>query len=274
LELNLEYFSFVNLGYVFLLGLIIGSFLNVLIYRIPEEISIVKPPSNCPKCNTRLKVVDLIPVFSYVFLKGKCRYCGEKVSSRYMLIEILTGAVFAVLFWRFGLSPEFMAFSFLMSILIAVFFIDLDHMIIPNGLVITGLIAGGILFLFNLKYGFDFYQDTSWWNPIVGMFSSSVLLTIIALVGSIIYKSEAMGGGDLKIFLPIGIFLGWKMALIALFIAVIISGIPSMVLVIIKKANRKTTIPFGPFIVVGTFVTILFGWDILRWYLATLNIQI
>jgi len=255
---------------IFMYGLIIGSFLNVCIYRIPREESIVNPPSHCPNCGIRLKPLDLIPLLSYLIYRGKCRYCAQKISPRYFLVELLTGVVSVALFVKYGLTIDFVAFLFLAYILIAVFFIDLDHQIIPNELVITGLIGGAILFVYNLFIPFQIYSDDRWWNPLLGLVSGSGLLLGVSLIGTALYKGDdVMGMGDVKLFAPIGLFLGWRMTLLALFISVVLGGMSSLMLMLLGKANRKSMIPFGPFIVSAVFITIMWGWDILNWYLGT-----
>lgn len=255
------------------LGLLIGSFLNVCIYRIPNNESIVVNPSHCMKCGHRLTALDLIPVLSFVFLRGKCRHCGDKISPRYAIVELLTSLTFVLLFHKYNLSVDFFASAYLMSILIVVFFIDLDYMIIPDGLVIAGLIGGGVLFIYNIFKPVEIYGDRSWWNPLLGGIIGFGLLLLIGIVGNAVYKTEdAMGGGDIKIFAPIGIFLGWKMTSIALLASFLFGGIIGFVLILLKGREKRQTYAFGPFIVMGTFVTYLFGWDILNWYLGTLNI--
>ena len=256
--------------YVAVIGVVIGSFLNVCIYRIPKEENIAYPPSHCGSCGKRLNAADLIPVFSWLFLKGKCRYCGSKISPRYAVVELLTGLTFVLLYNTFGISVDLLASAFLMSILIAVFFIDIDHRIIPDELVVTGLIAGGLIIIYNAFFPMKIYAEGQWWDPILGMFAGSVTLMIVGLIGMIIYKTdEAMGGGDIKIFAPIGIFLGWRMTFVALLISIVLAGIISLILVALKVKDRKSTIPFGPFIVMGTLITYLYGWDILTWYLSS-----
>lgn len=250
-----------------LMGFCIGSFLNVVICRVPNEESIVKDNSYCPHCKKRIKIIDLVPLISYIFLKGKCRYCGEKISSRYFFVELITGLVFASFYIKYGFSPEFFAFSFLMSVLIAVFFIDIEHLIIPDGLVITGLIGGTILLVYHGAWGFNYFGDMVWWGPIIGMLVGGGTLFVIAMVGSMIFGADAMGGGDIKIFAPIGLFLGWKMVILAIFFSFIISGFISMFLLLLKIKDRKSAIPFGPFIVVATYLITLYGHEILRWYL-------
>ncbi|WP_027621294.1 prepilin peptidase [Acetivibrio clariflavus] len=257
--------------YFAVIGLIIGSFLNVCIYRIPKGENIAYPPSHCGSCGHRLHAFDLVPVFSWLFLKGKCRYCGSKISPRYAMVELMTGIVFAILFKAFGISLDFFASAFLMSILIPVFFIDLDHRIIPDEIVVTGLVAGIVIIVCNVFFPLDIYRGGQWWEPILGMIAGSGTLLAIGLIAAKIYKTdEVMGGGDIKIFAPIGIFLGWKMTFLALFISITVAGVTSFILIILKIKDRRSTIPFGPFIVVGTFITYLFGWDILGMYIDTL----
>ncbi|ABN52086.1 MAG TPA: prepilin peptidase [Hungateiclostridium thermocellum] len=256
---------------VALLGLLVGSFLNVCIYRIPNDESVVRPRSHCMKCGHTLGALDLVPVFSYLFLKGRCRYCGEKISPRYALVELLTSVVYLLLFWKYGLSVDFLASAYLMSVLIAVFFIDLDHMIIPNKLVVAALVGGVLPFVYNIFRPMDIYVDRKWWNPLLGAFIGFGFLLLVAIVGYLVYKTdEAMGGGDVKLFAPIGLFLGWKMTIVALFISFVSAGIVSIVLLLLKKKERRSTFVFGPFIVMGTFFTYLFGWELLEWYLSTL----
>lgn len=253
---------------IFIFGLIFGSFLNVCIYRIPLGKSIVSPSSACTGCGNRLTALDLVPVLSYVFLKGHCRHCGANISPRYPLIELLTAVIYTVLFLKYGFTIPFIAFVFLMSILIAVFFIDIDHRIIPDELVIAGIIGGVILLVYNyFKPLVEIFGDDRWWTPVAGFFSGSGFLLLVALLGLFIYKSdEAMGMGDVKLMAPIGLFLGWKLCLEALFISVVLAGFISVLLILLRIKNKKDTIPFGPFIVTGTFLTIMWGWDILNWY--------
>lgn len=255
-------------AYVLIFGLLIGSFLNVCIYRMPREESVVVAPSHCTGCGTRIKPYDLIPVLSFIILRGKCRSCGAKVSWRYPLIELLTGAVFCVLLYFFGLTADFAAMIFMMSILIATFFIDLEHQIIPDELVIAGLVGGAILFVYNIFYPVSYFGDRHWWNPLLGMVLGAGIVTLIIIIGAKFYGEDAMGGGDMKIFAPIGLFLGWKMTLIALFLSIVLGGVISGLLLLFKIRKGKDPIPFGPFIVLGTFITMLWGWDILLWYLS------
>ena len=263
---------------VTLLGLLLGSFFNVCIYRIPAGKSIVAPPSACPKCGHQLQPLDLIPVVSWFFLGGKCRYCKEPVSPRYALVELLTAASFLISYLRYGLSVDTLAVIVLMSVLLIVFFIDLDHMIIPDGLVLTGLVAGFLLYAYQLmapRNGWPAFtlQGTPgtvrWFEPLIGMFSSSLILFVVALIGLAIYKNDgAMGMGDVKIFLPIGLILGWRLSLLTLFGAIMLGGFAGIILLVFKLKDRKAAIPFGPFIIVSAFVMSLYGYQLLNWYLG------
>lgn len=254
--------------FVFIFGLVLGSFANVLIYRIPGGKSIAATPSACPSCGSRLRLLDLVPVISWLMLKGKCRYCKAAVSPRYPLVEILTAAAVTGLFARFGAGIAFLAFTYFLILLIAVLFIDADHRIIPDELVIAGLAGGFAIFIYNIIFpGRLIYGDSNWWTPLAGILSGSGVLFLVAVIGMLVYKTDdAMGMGDVKLFAPIGMFLGWKLCLAALFLSIILAGVTSIILIIVRIKKKKDTIPFGPFIVAGTYLCIILGWDIINWY--------
>jgi len=253
---------------VFLVGMCIGSFLNVCIYRIPQEKSVVSPPSSCPGCGEKLKAIDLIPVLSFILLKGKCRNCNARISLQYPLVELLTGILWLFVYMRYGLTIETLALLYLFSVLIPVAFIDLAHFIIPNGLVLAGLLGGIPLYFYHLTVRpVVFYRSDNWYAPLLGMVSASGILFIVALIGLLIYGNDgAMGMGDVKIFLPIGLFLGWKLALVTLLLSIFIAGIVCIFLLLFRIVERKSTIPFGPFIVLGTIIVGLFNDLLFRYY--------
>ncbi len=257
---------------IFVFGIIIGSFLNVCIYRLPREESVVNPPSHCTSCGNRLGVLDLVPVFSYLFLRGKCRHCGAKISPRYPLIEALTGAIFVILFLRFGLSIELAASIFLMAILIPVFFIDLEHQIVPDELVIVGMVGAVIFTGYNFFNPVELFGESVWWNRLLGLIPGTGFLLFVAIIGYVIYKTDAMGMGDVKLFAPIGIFLGWKLCLLTLLLSVFVAGVISIFLMILGKKSRKDAIPFGPFIVIGTFISLMWGTQLLQWYINRVTV--
>lgn len=258
-------------GAIFVLGLVFGSFVNVMIYRIPLGKSIITPPSSCTVCGERLKAMELIPVISYIFLKGRCRHCGARISPRYPIVELLTAVIFTALFYKFGLSVPFAAYAFLMTILIAVFFIDIDHRIIPNGLIIAGLAGGMAFFAYNLFLPRpEIFGDSKWWTPLAGILPGSGFLLIVAIIGSLVYRSEdALGMGDVKLMAPIGLFLGWRLCLEALLFSVVLGGVLSLLLMLLGLKKRKDTIAFGPFIVIGTFITVMWGWKLFLLYMGS-----
>ena len=253
---------------VAIFGIFIGSFLNVCIVRLPKEESIVFPSSHCVSCNHKLGFWDLIPVFSYIFLGGKCRYCGEKVSKRYILIELLTGLLVGFAFYRYGFSIDFFGVSSLILILIVVSFIDLEHQIIPDEVVLVGIVVGIILIIYNFFGSVSLYKDRNWYNPLIGGVLASGILYIVSKVTKIIYKTEdTIGLGDVKLFIPIGLILGYRLVIVAFLIAVLIAGIYGIVIILIDKKNKKKLVPFAPFISIGSIISAFYGYEIITWYI-------
>ena len=240
--------------YFFLLGLVIGSFLNVVIYRLPEGKSIITPPSHCPECGTRLKVIDLIPVLSYLSTGGKCRYCNTKISIQYPLVELLTGFLFLAAYLKFGFSVQLFIYLLLISALIAVTFIDYKYMIIPNKitypLIVISLLSAII---------FDYLTI---FQSLLGIVIPSLLLLIVAFI----FKG-GMGMGDVKLAAAIGGFLGWSYTLAGIFLGSLLGSIIGLSLMGLGIIGRKTRIPFGPFICIGAIVMIFFGDTLFNWYI-------
>lgn len=255
--------------FIFMLGLCVGSFLNVCAYRIPKNISVVFPRSHCPVCSHNLNVMDLIPVASYIFLGAKCRYCGKRISPRYLAVEIITAALFLIIFHAFTNPLDVVLTCIFISIMLVIVLIDIDFKIIPDELIIVLIFIGAINYFLNLFFntGYDIYGDNSWLNGILGAFIPAFMLFMISFFGSLLLRvDEALGMGDVKLFIPIGLFLGWKLSLTSLLFSFICGGIFSIVLLLTKSAARKTEIPFAPFIAVGVFVALFWGWDLINWY--------
>ena len=201
--------------FVFVFGLLIGSFLNVCIYRIPAGKSIVKPGSHCYSCGHDLGALDLIPVLSWIFLGGKCRYCSVKISSRYAIVELLTAVLFTAVWYVYFISPIAMGlFLVLTGVLITITFTDIDSMIIPNEIVIFGLIFG-VATMILVAAGVFIPTYSKWWEGLLGAFAGAMPLLLIGLLGKLIYKKDAMGGGDVKLMFMVGLFLGWKKGMTA-----------------------------------------------------------
>lgn len=248
--------------YIFIIGIIFGSFFNVCIYRIPEKQSISNPPSHCPNCNTRLKPRDLVPIFSYLLSGRKCRYCKEKISSRYAIVELLTGILFLIVFNKFYLDISAVYYLVLTSILIIITFIDIDHYIIPDGLLIVGSIFA---IVFNIIFKIITIKESLLGAIICG----GGVLAIVYLIEFIV-KKEVMGGGDIKLFAMIGLFLGIKNSLLSALISVYVGAIFGVIMIIcskIKKSEFNSMIPYGPFISIATFIVMLYGDNIINWYM-------
>ncbi|PKM83457.1 MAG: prepilin peptidase [Firmicutes bacterium HGW-Firmicutes-13] len=242
------------------MGLIIGSFLNVCIYRLPRRESVVFGSSYCPECEQSLRPLDLIPVFSYFILEGKCRYCNEKINIRYPFIELLTGAVFLITFLTIGFNINLIKYLFLFSALIVVFFIDVDHEIIPNQLVL-------VIFTWGLLWQL-FWPEISWADALGGAFLGGGLLLLASLI-----SRGGMGGGDIKLMFAAGFYLGTILTGLALFLGFISGSVVGIVLILLKVKKRKDYIPFGPFLSFGIFVTVLWGINIVNFYLYYINVS-
>ena len=247
---------------IFIIGLLIGSFLNVCIYRIPQKQSIVFPPSHCPDCNTKLKPADLIPVLSYLFYKGKCRYCRETISIQYPFIELLTGIVYLSLFIKFSYSVDFIFFVVLCTLLIIIGGIDYEHQVISDKMVLNMLI---IAIIYKLITYFYLRLPVDWTSSLIGLLIGGGFLLLVALV-----SRGGMGGGDIKLMGVLGFWLGWKLTIVAMLISFITGAFLSALLLLFKIKGGKDVIPFGPFIALAAFITILKGNELLHWYLKNI----
>lgn len=241
---------------ILIIGLCIGSFLNVCIYRIPREESIAFPPSHCTSCGYELKAVDLIPVISYLFLKRKCRKCGEKISINYPLVELLNGVLYLLIFLRFGLSLSFVFYSLLTSLLIVISYIDLDSKYIYSSTTILGVVLAAIYIVVGL-----YTKDISISNNVLGGaigYGSIYLIVVI---------TKGMGQGDAEVAGVCGLFIGIKGILVCLFISVVLGGLVAAIILIFKLKEKKSEIAFSPYISIGSIVYILLGKEILSLYL-------
>lgn len=241
-----------------LLGLVVGSFLNVCIYRIPAGESIVAPPSRCASCGTRLGALDMVPLLSYMLLRGRCRHCGSRFSPRYLLVEALTAAVFAAVAIKLGPGAAVLKYLFLSSLLLVAAFIDLDHMIIPNRLVLAGLAAGAAFI--------PATGEITALNALGGAASASGFLLMLNIV-----TRGGMGMGDVKLAAVIGLFLGWPLTALALFAAFLLGGLGGVLLIMSGKKKRKDPIPFGPFLSAGAFVGFMWGRDLAGLYAGIIS---
>jgi leader peptidase (prepilin peptidase)/N-methyltransferase len=245
--MSLVYFS------VFILGTIIGSFLNVVIYRIPKDESIIFPSSNCPRCHHAISWHDNIPLIGYLLLKGRCRFCHEVISIRYPFVELLNGSGYLFLLHQFGLNWVWSVYALLFSALVAVTFIDLDYQIVPDVITLPGMVIGVVLSSTILPTGLL--------NSLVGLFLGGGLFYLVAL-----FSRGGMGGGDIKLIAMIGSFAGWKAVLLTIFVSAFCGSILGICLMIFMGKSRKYPVPFGPFLALGAMISILWGNPIIYWY--------
>ncbi len=246
-----------NAIFVFTLGLVIGSFLNVCIYRIPIEKSIIYPPSSCPNCNMRIKWYDNIPIISYMVLRGKCRYCKQPISPIYPLIELLSGLLSLSIFFQYGYSFQTIAFLIFTYALIVGSVIDIKHYIIPDRISL-GLITIGIMFSYFLPIGIK--------NSVIGALFGFAILYIIALFGKLAFKKDAMGGGDIKLLSGIGAFLGIKGVFFTLLLSSFLGSLIGLLLIAAHKKDMASRLPFGPYLSAAAICYIFFG----EWLLKAL----
>ncbi len=247
---------------VFIFGSVVGSFLNVCIYRIPRNMSIIFPSSKCTSCNNPIEPWNNIPILSYLFLRGRCKYCNERISLRYPLVEALNAFLYVVIIWRFGLEWNSAIYCILVSALIVITFIDLDFLIIPDRITLTGIPIGLIAGSFLLPDPFLRASMLGYKSSIAGFAVGGGLFYLVAVL-----SRGGMGGGDIKMMAMVGALMGWKSIFLITFLASFAGTIIGLLLMILKGKGRKSKIPFGPFLALGTVITIFFGQEILIWYL-------
>jgi leader peptidase (prepilin peptidase) / N-methyltransferase len=251
-----------------LLGLVVGSFLNVCIDRLPRGQSIISPPSHCPSCDKKLSILDLVPIFSYLFLRGKCRYCKAPIPFRLPLVEGLTALAFGLLFWKFGLGLELAALLVYFCILTLIFFIDLEQMLVLN-IVTYPAMAIALVFSFfrpDVRTFSIFWPGIGVESAVLGGISGFALMALIIIVARIIYGQEALGWGDAKLAALIGLMTGFPLVFAALLMSWILGGVVAIALVALKLKSRKDIIPTATFMAITTMVTLLWGQAIYQWY--------
>jgi leader peptidase (prepilin peptidase) / N-methyltransferase len=256
---------------VFCLGAAIGSFLNVVIYRIPAGLSVLYPPSRCPHCLTRLRKQENIPVLGWLWLKGRCGHCRSPISPRYPIVEATTGLLFLLVFFGFGISVQTLGYWALLSWLLALALIDLDTMTLPNPLTQSGLVVG-----------LAFQAIVGWSNAgltgaiqglitgIIGAVVGIWLLHGITIVGSVVFQKEAMGAGDAKLAALMGAWLGWQNLLVAGFLACVVGAFGGGGAIALGWLDRRQPMPFGPFLALGTVIAVFYGNSLISTYLRFL----
>ena len=272
-----------ELAFALILGLVIGSFLNVVILRLPEGISIATPRSRCPDCKELVHWYDNIPVVSYFLLGGRCRNCRKKISARYPFIEILTGVVSLLLYTKFGLTIEWVIFLIFSAALIALAFIDLDHRILPDPITLNGIWSGVLVSVYLAQP-----------NPLITRFFRSIGMAttnphVIALIGSVLgaivgggllwgvaeaylrFRGiEGMGFGDVKMMAMVGAFLGAPLALLTIMLGSLVGSIVGLLFIRFTRKTRSYELPFGTFLSFAGIIAVLYGEDIVGWYIQHL----
>ncbi len=244
----------------FCVGAVVGSFASVCISRLPRRESIVWPGSRCPRCAAPIRWYDNIPILSFVALRGRCRHCGAAISARYPLLEALMGVLFLQTVALFGPGIHALRALVLETLLVIVFFVDLDHRIIPNAITYPG-VAFGIL-----------SAAPGGWGAIATSGLTAValggVLLLVSIVGSAMAGAEAMGLGDVKLAAMIGAFLGWPLGALAIMLGIFVGGVVGIVLLATRTRGRRDYVPFGPMLVGGALLALWWGPNIVRWYVS------
>lgn len=246
------------LGFGFLFGLCVGSFLNVVIARLPAGRSVVHPGSACPHCRAAIAWYDNVPLMSYALLGARCRACRASISWRYPAIELMCGALFGLAYLYFGSSPRLVAALILLAVLVAITWIDLDHQIIPDVLSLPSI---GVGLLVSAAPG-----GIGWRDALAGTIVGGGLFVLIIVASSLAIGQPGMGVGDVKLGAMLGAFLGWKLVLLSILLSVLIGGPLAAILLASGRKARKDPVPFGPFLALGGMISLFWGEALLAWY--------
>jgi len=249
---------------LFIIGAIIGSFLNAVIYRLPRHESLLFPGSHCPQCSEKIHWFDNIPILSFIILGGKCRYCKTPIPARYLIVEILSAVLFVIIYHVYGFSYEFLFYVILFVLLLTVTFTDLEKGKIPNSVILTGAIAG---------LGMSLIVPSGWaggslnfTNSLIAFLAGGGIMLFWAVTGKLLFKKESIGAGDIKLVAMTGIFLGLQNILLALFLSFLLASFVGIFMIVLKNAHMDSRLPFVPFLASGALVSLVYGNQICTWY--------
>ena len=245
---------------VFVFGTLLGSFANVCIHRLPQRLSIIFPGSHCPTCQEALRPWQNIPLLSYMMLGGRCARCQTAISLRYPLVELGNGLLYIFLYYQYHLSVQGIVFALLATALLIVSCIDLVHMIIPDVITLPGIVVGMCTSLWFTPVGVG--------NAVLGVLLGGGLFLFMAVLSVVILHREGMGGGDIKLIVMIGAFLGWHVVLVTIFLGAVLGAFVGIILMLLRLKERKEPLPFGPFLALGAFLAMVWGDTMLAWYFS------
>lgn len=247
-------------GIALLVGILVGSFLNVAIHRLPRQESLVWPGSHCPACGAALSALENVPLLSYLFLRGRCRRCGVPIAARYPIVEAVNGLTYGVIVWYFGLGWQSVIYAALFSALLVISYIDLDHQIIPDVITLPGIGVGVLAAVTVLPLGFL--------DSVLGLLLGGGVLFGLAWISPYLFGKEGMGGGDIKLLAMIGAFLGWKPVVLTMLIGAIVGALVGVTLIAFKVLRRDQYLPFGPFLALGAIISMFFHEELFSWYVG------
>lgn len=255
--------------FVFIFGAVIGSFLNVCIYRLPRSLSVVFPSSGCPSCGSTIRFYDNIPIISYLLLRGRCRKCRSGISWVYPLVEFLNASLYVLTYYKFFYYSVWVvaAYFVFISALIVITFIDLEHMIIPDRITLPGIPLAFVVGAAILPDPFSRMDSLGIVQAFIGLIFGGGFFYLIAVAGEAVFKKPAMGGGDIKLMALVGGILGWKGVVLTTFAGSLIGSVVGILLILIKGRSWGSKLPFGPYLVAGSVVSLFWGQELLMWYL-------
>lgn len=249
-----------EIGFFFLLGLLFGSFANVVILRLPKGESIVTPRSHCPQCKSLIAWYDNLPVLSWLLLRGRCRNCKTWISARYPLVELITGFLFAAVFWKYGYSWSTLEYIIFVWALVIVSFIDIDHMILPDVFTLSGIVIG--------LAGAALNPERDFISSFAGVIFGGGILWSVAVLYYALRKEEGMGGGDIKLLAWMGAILGWQAIPFIILVSSVLGSIIGLGLAWRSRAGLKSVIPFGPYLALAALLFLLGGSELNTWYVS------